>query len=172
MKESNSFEDVVKRVLVEKKKPAKEIKIKKKQRSKYVSEAMAGSRMGGTGMPSSVSKNTTAGGAKGMPPFAQATADRSATSIDMRDIGKEEDRIAKSHGTKPYPLNTTLDYIVDSGDSLFNAYKSIEIALNKNNVTLSKEQKEVLKQAKEAIDSSVGNIKKATFLINSISLKK
>ena len=168
MKESNSFEAAVKKVLVTEKKVAKKpIVPKKKRKSTYVSEAMAGHSSGGSSMPANI---TQGGGSSGMPPFAKANGPRTA-SIDMRDIGKEEDRIAKSHGNKPYPLDTVLDFIANSGDLLQQAQQLVEIALRKNNVSLTSEQKKVLTKATSAISGGLGNINKSAKLLDSINLQ-
>lgn len=162
MKESNSFEDVVKKVLTtEKKRPTKAIKPKRKQcKINYVEEAIGGAAAGA---------NSTSAGTDGMGGFSKASSDGSTASIDMRDIGKEEDSKAKSHTNKPYPLETVLDFIAQSGEELQNAQDLIHTSLKKN-VSLSDEQKTRLKAAQQTISSSLGNIAKAAKVINSITI--
>jgi len=164
MNESNSFQDVLRRVLVPEKKVVPTPKPKRKVRSAYVSEAM------GTSSPTNVTASTQAGGAQGLPPFSKASADSRSSSIDMRDIGRDEDRKAKEHKGKPYPLDTIMDLIAHSGEDLTNAKTMIEISLSKNNVSLTPEQKNILKDAHQTIKSSLGNIGKAAKSINSITI--
>jgi len=152
MLEKSTFQDFVKDVLVTEvkvKKPS--VTPKKKQRSSYVSEAMGE----GNDMPGAITKHST---------------DGVIGSVDMRDIGKQEDDKAKSTSTKPYPLSTVLDFIAQSGENLQNAQSMVEISLSKNNVTLSSAQKKVLKDVQQTIKSSLGNICKAAKAINSITL--
>lgn len=167
MKESNSFQDVLKQVLVPEKKITPVPKPKRKKRSNYVSEAIHG---GNTSSPTSVSvQGARLGGTQGMPPFSKYTADTTSGHIDMRDIGKAEDDKAKSNNRKPYPLETVLDYIAHSGEDLQNAQSMIELSLKKN-ISLSDSQKETLKKIKQTLSSSLGNIGKAAKFLNSINL--
>jgi len=169
MKESTSFKDAVKRVLVsEDKKPKKLPKAKKRCRSNYVAEAMYKGAPGHV-TPAAASSSQS-GGSKGMPPFAKASADGTTASVDMRDIGKQEDNKAKSHGAMPYPLDTVLDFIAHSGEDLVNALSMIDMSLRKNNVSLTSDQKELLKAAQQTLSSSKGNLSKAAKAINSIKL--
>jgi len=161
MKESISFQDALKRVLVPEQKKKVVPKPIRKKRSNYVSEAM------GTSSPTTTTQN---GSGQGLPPFSKASADNKQAGIDMRDIGKEEDKLAKSHGKMPYPLETVLDFIAHSGEDLQNAQRMIETSLRKNDVSLTPEQKKVLKDAEQTIKSSLGNIGKAAKSINSIKL--
>ena len=166
MNESNSFKDAVKRILVSERKKVKPIpKPKRKHTSNYVSEAM-----GGKGMPGSITPASYAGGSTGMPPFSKATTDTSTGGVDMRDIGKDEDKKAKSTSRKPYPLETVIDFIAHSGEDLQNAQGMIEVSLRKNDVSLTEEQKKVLKDVQQTISSSLGNICKAAKSLNSINL--
>jgi hypothetical protein len=160
MQESNSFKDALKRVLVpeEKVAPVPTVKRKKAKKS-YVAEAI------GTLSPTSTTQN---GAAQGLPPFSRASADHKHSGIDMRDIGKEEDKISKDHGKAPYPLETVLDFIAHSGEDLQNAQNLVDSALRKNNVSLTTEQQKVLRHALQAIKSSLGNIDKAASWITSI----
>jgi hypothetical protein len=161
---SNSFQDALKKVLVPEKKVAKPLpKLKKvKKRSNYVSEAMNSSS-------SPTTTTATAGGAAGMPPFSKYSTDANAGSVDMRDIGKQEDYKAKDNNKKPYPLETVLDFIAHSGEDLQNAHNLVIQAL-KINPMITDEQKKVLKDAQQAISSSLGNVDKSAKLINSIEI--
>ena len=170
MNESNSFKDAVKKVLTSEQKAKKPLPKAKKRKVKktYVEEAMGG--IGGSKMSPSAITPAYTGGSKGLPPFSKASQDREANAIDMRDIGKEEDSKAKDHGNKPYPLDTVLDFVAQSGEFLQKAQSMIDSSLRKNNVTLKEEQKEILKATEQAIKSSLGNIEKAAKAINSIEL--
>ena len=161
MNESKSFQDALKRVLVPEQKKKRIPKPIRKKRSNYVSEAM------GTSSPTTT---TQTGGSQGLPPFSKASADSKQAGIDMRDIGKEEDKLAKNHGSRPYPLDTVLDFIAHSGEDLQNAQRMIETSLRKNDISLTPEQKKVLKDAEQNIKSSLGNIGKAAKSINTIKL--
>lgn len=166
MNECNSFEEAVKRVLVIEKKPYKiPLKIKRKRACTYVSEAM-----GNTNVPGAITPASYAGGIKGIPPFSKASTDDNVSSIDMRDIGREESRVAKSTNRKPYPLETIIDFIASSGESLRNAQSMIQTSLKKNNVSLTQEQKKVLEDAQQNISTSLGNICKAAKSINTINI--
>lgn len=169
MKESNSFEDAVKKTLIKESKKVKSTKItlkpKKKVKSNYVSEAM-----GYTGASTNISPISYSGGSGSMPPFSKANTNDRASSIDMRDIGKEESRVAKLNNKKPYPLETIIDFIASSGESLQNAKSLLKIALKKNNISLTDEQIRVLKVAQQAISTSLGNIVKAAKSIDSVNL--
>ena len=158
MKESNSFQDALKRVLIPEEQVKAIPKPKKKKTSNYVSEAM------GTSSPSSI---TQGGGLQG---FSSPGDEGGRTGIDLRDIGNEESKKAKAHGSKPYPLDTVLDHIAKSGESLQNAQSIIDISIRKNDVALTPEQKEVLKKVQKTIASSLGNISKAAMSVDSITL--
>ena len=164
--ESNSFKDAVRKVLTTEKKKVVSIPTpKKKKRSSYVSEAL-----NSNSMPNSITPASYAGGPKGMPPFAKYTTDTKKGSIDMLDIGREEDYKAKSTNRKPYPLETVLDFIASSGDALQNAQSIIETSLRKNDVSLTPVQKGLLKDIEQTIKSSLGNISKAAMAINTINI--
>ena len=89
-------------------------------------------------------------------------------SIDMRDIGKQEDVLAKSGKNLPYPLDTVVDFIAKAGANLINAQGLIETSLRKNDVSLPKGQKKVLKDANQNIKSSLGNVERAAKAIKTI----
>ena len=167
MSESKSFEDIVKRVLVpESKKPAKPSpEPKKKERSEYVSEAL-----NSNSMPDTMTPAGYAGGPKGMPPFSKYTTDAGNTSVDMLDIGNQEDKFAKSESGKPYPLNHVLDQIANSGEFIQNAESMLDMCLKKNNITLTKEQKKELTNTHNVLKSVIGNINKAAQVINNIKI--
>lgn len=171
MKESKSFEDALKRILVPEKKEVKKVPVpKRKRKSTYVAEAMGGrgQAMPGNATPAKASSGTGGGG--GIAPFAKANDNNGTASIDMRDIGKIEDVKAKDHTNKPYPLNMVMDLIANSGESLQNAQSILELALKKNNVSISKEQKKLLQGAHQALKSSLGNIVKAAQSIDVINI--
>lgn len=165
---SNSFEDVLKKVLVtEKKKVERPIPhpVRKKKKPTYVSEAL-----NSNSMPNTMTPAGYAGGPRGMPPFSKYTTDAQTGSIDMRDIGKQDEDFAKSHKSRPYPLDTVLDYIANSGQALKSAQSMIETTLRKNDVTLKPEQVKVLEDALQSMRASYGNISRAAKAINSITL--
>jgi|GEM_PF-5886156 len=165
---SNSFEDVLKQVLVtEKKKVSRPIPkpVRKQKKPCYVSEAL-----NANSMPNTMTPAGYAGGPRGMPPFSKYTTDAHTGSIDMRDIGKMEDEFAKSSTNKPYPLNTVLDFIATSGEALKNAQSMLEMSMRKNDVTLTTEHKKMIKDAQQSIKSSLGNISRAAKWIDSINL--
>lgn len=166
MKESNSFEEALKRVLIPEKAPQKPLPkaTRKRRKSNYVSEAIGSSQS----MPSIVSRSSD-GGSNGMPPFSRYSSDMEGGQIDMRDIGKEENDKAKSVKAKPYPLETAIDHVSASGDNLQKA-ESLVYQTIKNNPTLSKKNIEILKQVHQTIKSSLGNISKAAKVIDSITL--
>lgn len=163
---SNSFEDVLKQVLVtEKKKVKPSPKIQRKKRKEsFVSEALNSNTMPNTMTPAGYS-----GGPRGMPPFSKYTTDATPGSIDMRDIGKEDEEFAKSEQRKPYPLENILDFIISSGASLKNAETLINAAL-KSNISMDDKNKKMLKDALQVLKSSYGNISKAARVIDSITL--
>lgn len=165
---SESFEDALKKVLVtEKKQKEKPIPIPKRKRTKpsYVKEALNSNSMPDTMTPSGYS-----GGPRGMPPFSKYTTDSQAGSIDMRDIGKQDEEFAKSDKYKPkqYPFAGALELIVSSGQSLNSVSRTLEETLRKFSNTKSPETKELIKDALQAIKSSLGNISKAAKSIDSI----
>ena len=161
MKESKSFQDALKRVLVpeQKKKPVP--KPIRKKRSNYVSEAM------GTSSPTTTTQN---GAAQGLPPFSKASADNKQAGVDMRDIGNIESAKAKDHTNKPFPLNHVMDLIAHSGEDLQQAQSMLELTLKKNNVSVSDEQKKILQGAYQALKSSLGNIVKAAQSIDTVNI--
>jgi hypothetical protein len=169
MTDRNSFQDFLKEVLVTEKKVVKKTPkakkpVKKIKRTKYVSEALAGNSM-----PGSVSPAGNSGGSTGLPPFSKASTDHNIASVDMRDIGKDEENFAKSVKNVPYPLNGTLEFIAQSGQSLQNAQFKIESALKRNS-TLTPTQKEELREIQQTIKSSLGNISKAAKALSTITL--
>lgn len=172
MKESTSFKDVVKRVLVTEK-PVVKTPLptpKKKHRSKYIEEAI-GTYDSSNYSPGNLTPASNKGGwATGMPPFSKYTTDKESGQVDMRDIGKAESIKAKDVQRAPYPLETVLDFIAHSGEDLNNAKGLIEVSLRKNDVSLTPEQKNVLKNIWQILSSSLGNIVKAAKSIGTIKL--
>lgn len=164
---SESFEDVLKEVLVteKKKKPKPTPKVKRqRKRENYVSEALNSNSMPNTMTPAGYS-----GGPRGMPPFSKYTVDAPTGSIDMRDIGKQDEEFAKSEQRKPYPLETILDYVTQSGLALKNAESLIETAL-RNDSTLTQKNKEDLKKSLQMIKSSFGNVSKSAKMLDGITI--
>ena len=166
-----SFKDAVKETLGESKVSDKararaKVKIAKKQlEKKVVSETYGAGESGPGGY--TIAQN--AGNSGAMPPFARATNNmtQGIGNIDMRDIGRVEDQIAKNHSNPIFPLENVPTNIMSAGERISDLIPAIDSAL-KHNKVLTDVKKEELKKSKDIIKTILGNIRKVASIIDRI----
>ena len=154
--QSSNFEEVVKSVLVSEEKKDKQLKPNSKN---IVKEATGGA-------PGNLS--VSRGSRGNMPPFSAYSDDQlqNRGAVDMMDIDSAQDSDAPSRA--PYPLETVIDFISKSYQSLVSAEELIHGA-NKNPV-LSEIQLKALKSIQDKIKSAMGNIKASVDMVRKISI--
>lgn len=155
-KQSNNFEEVLKSVLISEEKKDKP---QSKQRKKIVKEAS-----GGAPGSLSVSRGTRGN----MPPFSAYSDDQMQNrgSIDMRDIDQAQEREAPPRA--PYPLETIIDHIGHSYQSLMHAEELIHGSFK--NPVLNEAQVRALKGIQDKIKSALGNIKASVDAVRKITI--
>jgi len=112
------------------------------------------------------------GGAR--PEFAAYPSGLKSTqfgNVDMMDIARSEDLKAKDNVKPIFPLEGSLDRLMNLISMIYPEITQINISI-KNNKSIKETEKKELESMKQAISTATGNLKKACLILQALQNSK